>query len=206
MCTRLGLLHAERRKHTCMKLGAWMNLMRDKGFNLQNKSKCDYVEIHILSMCCKKKCAFYSYYQPQKQLIYINMDRLSFWSLKSETALMFCYHGWISSQLSQRSWSAQLAAIWQAQTAVHGVGPDADSERETEGRQGPFCYCHTPWEAGTLQCRRIDKQSSKIISPYPPVCVQWCKPIMLPDSVGPWAVYVCFKWIYSADIMSKTSR
>lgn len=118
---------------------------------------------------------------------------------------MFSYHGWISSQLSQRSWSAQLAAVWQAQTAVYGVGPDADSERETEGRQGPFCYCHAPWEAGTLQLRRSDKQTSKIISPYPPVCVQWCKPRMLPDYVVPWAVYLCFKWIYSADIMSKTS-
>lgn len=60
------------------------------------------------------------------------------------------WHVWISPQLSQQSWSGQLASVWQAEAGIPGAGPVADGETETEEGQGPFCYCHPPSEAGTV--------------------------------------------------------
>lgn len=55
--------------------------------------------------------------------------------------------GSVCPQLPQRSWSGKLASVWQTQAGVHGAGPGADCETETEERQSPFCHHLPPWEA-----------------------------------------------------------
>lgn len=71
------------------------------------------------------------------------------------------WHDWISPQLSQWSWSGQLASVFQSEAGVLGTGPDTDCETETEEGQSPLCNCHPPSEAGTVSS---SSQSWKLIS------------------------------------------
>lgn len=73
-----------------------------------------------------------------------------------------CVYVVISLQLSQWSWSGQLASIQQTEAGVHGAGPDTDCEAKTEEGQGPLRHHHSPPEATTVSSSSC--QSWKLIT------------------------------------------